>query len=645
MNRDSIIGIILIAALFVGYVIYSSPSKEELAKQQRVADSIALVQNNRVDSLNRVKALAEKKTKKKQENVVVAGKDTVTSTANVQTDLIEKYGAFANAKIGKKEFFSIETDLYDIKLLNEGGRVYSVQLKNFVTYDSLPLILFDSDTSSFGLNFFSRNRNINTNNFFFEPYINGKKIIQGEKIKITGDEKKQIAFRLYPNTPDSQYDKKSYIEYLYTISGDNYMMDMDIRFVNFGDYVDPGTSFVNLDWKENLRRQDRGVDRTNGYGVYYKYHGDDVENITENKDGSEDLSTKVKWVSFKQHFFSSTIIAKDAFLDGKVEAIKDENASSDRYLTTMQTNLGIPFQSNSNFGMSFYFGPNNFKILKDFKLDLERQIPIGWSFFLLAWINKYIVINVFDWLGSWGWNYGIVILVITILLKIVLFPIAYKMYLSSAKMRVLKPEIQEITKKYPKQEDAMKKQQETMALYRKAGVNPMAGCLPMLLQLPILIAMFRFFPSSIELRQKSFLWATDLSSYDTIYNFDFNIPFYGDHVSLFTLLMTISTLIYTHLNQKMMGQDTSGMPGMKVMMYLMPIFFLGFFNNYAAGLSYYYFLANVITFAQMFLFRQFVNEGKLREKIALNKKKKKKKSKWQQRLEDAQKQAAKNRKK
>ena len=310
----------------------------------------------------------------------------------------------------------------------------------------------------------------------------------------------------------------------------------------------------------------------------------------------------------------------------------------------MDANLGIPFESNGTFGMSMFFGPNNFKLLKSYGMDLDRQIPIGWEFFLFSIINRYIVINVFDWLGSWGWNYGIVILIITILLKLFLLPLAYKSYLSSAKMRVLKPEISEIAKKYPDQKDAMKKQQETMALYKKAGVNPMAGCIPVLLQMPILIAMFRFFPSAIELRQKSFLWAHDLSSYDSIWNFPdgFSIPFYGDHVSLFCLLMTISTIMYTYLNQKLMGQDTSAMPGMKFMMYLMPVFFLGFFNNYASGLSYYYLLANLITFLQMFLFRQFVNEDKLRAEIAKNKKKKVKKSKWQMRLEEAQKQAAKN---
>ena len=302
----------------------------------------------------------------------------------------------------------------------------------------------------------------------------------------------------------------------------------------------------------------------------------------------------------------------------------------------MMITLDVPVQGfdASKTDLRFYFGPNDYNILRSYDLELERQIPLGWSFFLLQWINRFAVIPVFTWLGSYGWNYGIVILMLTIMLKIVLFPIAYKTYRSTAKMRVLKPEIDEISKKFPKKEDSMKKQQATMALYKKAGLNPMAGCVPMLLQFPILIALFRFFPSSIELRQQSFLWAHDLSSYDSIATLPFEIPFYGDHVSLFTLLMTVSTIIYTWMNNQMMS-STQQMPGMKTMMYLMPIMFLGIFNNYASGLSYYYFLANVITFGQMFVIRRTINEDKIYKKLQENKKKPKKQSGFAKRLEDA----------
>jgi YidC/Oxa1 family membrane protein insertase len=279
--------------------------------------------------------------------------------------------------------------------------------------------------------------------------------------------------------------------------------------------------------------------------------------------------------------------------------------------------------------------------MRQYGMNLERQIPLGWSFFLMQWINRFAVIPVFNWLESSHLNYGIIILILTILLKIVLFPIAWKTYISSAKMRILKPEIEEIGLKFPKKEDAMKKQQATMSLYKKAGVNPMAGCVPMLLQFPILIALFRFFPSAFELRQQSFLWATDLSSYDSIYSWTTHIPllstYYGNHISLFTLLMTISTIMYTKMNNDMMG-STQQMPGMKTMMYLMPIMFLGFFNNFSAGLSYYYMLANLFTFAQMFIIRRFVNEDKLHARIQENKSKPVKKSSFQKRLEEMTKQ-------
>jgi len=306
----------------------------------------------------------------------------------------------------------------------------------------------------------------------------------------------------------------------------------------------------------------------------------------------------------------------------------------------MSASINIPLNltSNQSILFSFYFGPNKYNTLRKYHLDLERQIPLGWSFFLMQWINRYAVIPVFDFLSKFALNYGIIILILTLLLKIVLFPIAYKTYTSSAKMRVLKPDVDEIGNKFPKKEDAMKKQQAVMALYKKAGVNPMSGCVPLLLQMPILIALFRFFPSSIELRQQSFLWAHDLSSYDSILNLPFTIPFYGDHVSLFCLLMTISTIIYTKINNDMMSGSTQQMPGMKTMMYLMPVMFLGFFNDYSSGLSYYYLLANLITFAQMWAFRKFVNEDAIRVKIQENKKKTVKVSSFQKRLEDMAKQ-------
>ncbi len=507
---------------------------------------------------------------------------------------------------------------------------------DYKTFDSLPLIIFDPGTSSFDLSFFAQSRSINTKDFYFKPFLNGKPYIN-ESLKTSASDSLVFSMRLFADDASGTVDPTKYIEFEYRLQPDNYMIGFDIKMVGMETVLASNTSFLAINWKADLLRQEKSVDNMNGSTIYYKHVNDDVEYLSETKDEELSVKTRVKWVSFKQRFFTSTLIAGNQFDNADMSTITKPNPSNPRYLKSMETTVEMPFsfESSKTIPMSFYFGPNKFTELKSYHLDLERQIPLGWSFFLLAWINIYIVIPVFSFLGSYGWNYGIVILVLTVLLKIILFPIAYKTYTSSAKMRVLKPEVDEISAKYPKSEDAMKKQQAVMALYKKAGANPMSGCVPMLLQMPILIAMFSFFPSSIELRQQPFLWATDLSSYDSIWNLPFTIPFYGDHVSLFTLLMTISTIIYTYLQNEMMGSQSTQMPGMKTMMYIMPVMFLGLFNNYAAGLSYYYFLANVITFGQMYIFRLVIDEDKVHAKIQENKKKPVKKSGFQARLEEA----------
>jgi YidC/Oxa1 family membrane protein insertase len=393
-----------------------------------------------------------------------------------------------------------------------------------------------------------------------------------------------------------------------------------------------------LNWNDNLKRQEksRNMERMTST-IYYKYAADKVDYLSETKDEEKYLKNeKIKWLSFKQQFFTATIIADNFFAEPKFRT--QTLPGGNHYLKTMYAEVGVPFtpKDANAVSMSLYFGPNKYYNLRKYKANLEEQIPLGWGFFLLAWINIYAVIPVFTFFGNFGWNYGIIILILTILLKIILFPIAFKTYKSSAKMRVLKPDIDELTKKFTKKEDALKKQQATMELYKKAGVNPMAGCIPLLLQMPILIAMFRFFPSSIELRQQGFLWATDLSSYDSIWTFPggFTIPYYGDHVSLFALLMTISSIFYTKLNDQMMGSTQQQMPGMKTMMYLMPVMFLFWFNDYSSGLSYYYLLANLLTFAQIYIIRATIDEKKLHAQIEANKKKIVKKSSFQKRLED-----------
>ncbi len=611
------------------------PSKEEKEQIQRNQDSIAWVQKQeqrRFDSIAKLNARIEELEKASQQEDLPETKEVVTTIVKA------KYGDFGNAAMQDEKFYILENDVIKLKIFNRGGRVYSVELKDYVTYDTLPLILFDSDSSIFGFDFINNTRSINSNDLYFNPYWNENRWEGQDSILISGDETVSFSMRLYPDLGDDSFDTEKYVEYLYTMKGDDYMVDLQIKMVGVQDLIATNYNTLDLHWGANLRKQEKAVDRWNAPTIYYKHMNDDVDYLSETKDDEEAVNTRLKWISFKQHFFCITLITDQDFENANMATFTDPEPSNPKYLKSMYALVGLPYnqQQNQQFDLSFYFGPLKYKTLRKYKLDLEQQIPLGWSFFLLAWINQYAVIPVFDFLGSFGWNYGIIILILTILLKIVLFPIAYKTYKSSAKMRALKPEIEEINKKFPKKEESMKKQQATMALYKQAGVNPLAGCIPMLLQMPILIAMFRFFPSSIELRQKSFLWAHDLSSYDSIWTFPngFEIPFYGDHVSLFTLLMTVSTIFYTKLNNQMMSSSQQ-MPGMKWMMYLMPVMFLGIFNNYASALSYYYLLANLITFGQMYIFRLAIDDKKLRQQIQLNKKKPKKKSGFQKRLEDA----------
>ncbi|HDO27544.1 MAG TPA: membrane protein insertase YidC [Bacteroidetes bacterium] len=629
MNKNTILGFILIAAIMIGYTVWMSPSKEEKARLQRIEDSIS-----------RVKKIAERKQaelKKQLPPEEVTEKNSVPAQEQgaEAKDLGErrnKYANFANESIGRKDTITIETDLVTYKISTKSGFIIDAVLKKYQTWDSLPLQLFEPGYNNFGLAFFSQNKLVNTNELYFTPTDSSSR-----HFSISGDKDFQFSMRLYADDSEGKTNPNSYIEYLYNFKGDNYMFDFTINLVNMRGVIPANINTMELNWFSDLIQQERSIDRFNGSTVYYKFYHDDVDYLSETKDEEKQINTRLRWVSFKQRFFSSTLIAKEYFGGGNIKTYELKDKPYPKYLKTMSASLDVPINpsGNTSIPLSMYMGPNKFKTLRSYHLELERQIPIGWSLFILAWINEYIIIPVFDWLGGYGWNYGIVILVLTIMLKTVLFPIAYKTYMSSAKMRVLKPEVEEINKKFPKKEDAMKKQKAVMGLYKKAGANPASGCVPMLLQMPILFAMFRFFPSSIELRQQSFLWAHDLSSYDSILDLPFKIPFYGDHVSLFTLLMTISTVMYTYLNNQMMGQQTTQMPGMKTMMYIMPVMFLGIFNNYASGLSYYYFLANIITFGQMFVFRYLVNEDKLRAQIEANKKKPRKTSNFQKRLEEA----------
>lgn len=414
------------------------------------------------------------------------------------------------------------------------------------------------------------------------------------------------------------------------------MVGFRIHYVNMDKVIDSNQREPDLVWDMVVPRQERGAANENNYtNIHYKFVADDDEAFSAGKEEeSKSLSTKLKWIAFKQQFFSSVLIAGDAFENADLKSVKAADTS--KYLKQYSANIGLNYQSGANFTvpMSFYFGPNHYPTLKKYNLDLEKLVFLGRN--IIRGINKFVIIPIFNWLNHFISNFGIIILLLTIIIKIGLFPLTFKSYQSQAKMRVLKPQVDEINKKIPK-EKAMERQQAMMALYKKAGVNPLGGCLPMLLQFPILIAMFRFFPTSIELRQHGFLWADDLSTYDSILSLPFNIPFYGNHISLFTILMTVTTIISMKMSQQTQMSDAQ-MPGMKTLMYIMPVMFMFFLNNFSAGLTYYYFLANVITIGQNELFKRMIDEEKLLKKIQANKAKPVKKSKFQERLENMAKQ-------
>ena len=636
MNKNSVIGIILIIGILVGWSIWVTPSKEEIAKQRAYQDSIYRANRERYieDSIRFAEA------QKATEQQIVAQMSNGELSDAVMRD---KYGVFTTMAKGEEKIYTIENDVMKMTLTSKGAYVKTVELKDYKTWDSLPLIGFDENTSKFNLSFFASNRNINTIDLYFEPYLNNWKY-DGDEHIIVKDKPLTFSFKAFSDNLSDELNPNQYIEFTYTVTKDEYMVDFDVKTVNMKNVIASNTNFVTIDWYVDLLKQEKAVDRYNGSNVYYKFLSDDVESLSGNrggeKDGEQDLRSNLKWLSFKQRFFSYSLIAKDNFNSAVVGMKTDIRQNNPRYLKTMYATVDVPFdafQETNDMPMQFYFGPNSLKIMDKYDIDLDKQIPLGGK--LVGWINRYIVVNVFNWLGSYGWNYGIVILVLTVIIKLALMPFAFKSYQSTAKMRVLKPEVDEINAKYPDEKDNMKKQQAVMDLYRKAGASPTSGCLPMLLQLPILWAVFRFFPSSIELRQQPFLWADDLSTYDSILDLGFNIPFYGDHVSLFTLLMTVTTILYTYINNKQMAStNQQGMKGMKVMMYIMPIMFLGLFNSYSAGLSYYYMLVNIITFLQMYLFRVFMDDEKLRKKIEMAKQKPVKKSGFQKRLEELQRQ-------
>ncbi len=627
MDRNTIIGIVLIFAILIGFSYLNKPSEEQIEAAKRRQDSIAQVEALR-------KQEAETQIKEMEQEAEEASLDQLSDSTVASNEAIAKYGAFGAAAIGDEKFITLENNLMKVTVSTKGGKIYSVELKGYQTYDSLPLILFEGAGNMFGMNFFSQNRSILTDDLYFKPSVSRDNItVSGSEVKKgkKGNEKYNEV-----NPGGSEYislrldaGNGRYLEYEYGLKHNSYMVDFNIKGVGLSQLVPQNTNYLNFNWAfaaPRLERQSKfGEDRYTT--VSYKYLGDDVDDLGKAKTDEETLKTKVKWISFKQLFFSSTIIANESFptADIRYDYLEDDPD----YVGGFFADIALPYEGKptENYDLQFYFGPNHYNTLKQYDMSMERVIDLGY----VRFVNTWLIIPVFNFLRNHISNFGIIILLLTVFIKMLLLPLTYKSYISQAKMKALKPEIDELTAKYGK-DKAMEKQQATMALYKKAGVNPMGGCLPMLLQFPILISMFFFFPTSIELRQQSFLWAHDLSTYDSILNLPFEIPMYGAHVSLFCLLMTITTIVSTKMNSQ--ATTSQQMPGMQTMMYLMPVMFLFILNRYASGLSYYYFLANLITIGQMYLFRKLIDEDKIREQLkAKQKKAPAGKSKFQQRVE------------
>ena len=600
MDRNTITGLVVIALILIGYSYFMSPSKEEL-KAMHVRDSIARVEAQRAAALE----------KERQADFA----QQQNSEAQQATETIFKQDSLP------VEQYTLENNKIKLHINTKGGCIDYVDLKGYRTHDSLPLVLWKDHKSSMGLNFYARNKQINTANLVFVPNTNQK------ELNAEGSEQ-VLTMRAY-------VDESKYLEFEYKLAPDSYMVDFKINTYNLNDVIASNTNFLTLYWGVDMPQHEKSRDFESRYtGVYYNFSNNDVEHLSLTGDEKVDLPTSVKWVAYKQQFFSSVLIANESFPNVLVSTA---NNTTPGFLKTANAEISLPYSGKAieKYDMRFYFGPNSYPTLREYGKDIElpKLVDLGWKW--IAWFNRYVVIPIFNFLeANVTLNYGLIIFLLTLIIKLVLFPLTYKSYMSQAKMRVLKPQIDEINKKIPA-DKAMERQQAIMKLYKKAGVNPMGGCLPMLLQMPILIALFYFFPGAIELRQKSFLWATDLASYDSIATLPFTIPFYGNHVSLFCLLMTITNILYMWYNSKNQPQNDQ-MKGMQVMMYIMPIMFLFIFNSYSSGLSYYYFIATLITIVQTWAIRKFVNDEKLLKQIELAKTKPVKKSKFQQKLEEMQ---------
>ena len=605
MNKNSIIGFVLIGVIMFGFTWYQNRQYQKQAEIQAQLDSIAMVEQMAAMALDSAK----------RAEGVVEGEMAGVKVLNMPA---YKDSLLTEARLATEGIYKLSNDKVEIEFTTRGAQIYSAKLNDYKTYDSTDLYLIKPNASQMGISVYA-GENINTKDFVFSVAEHTDSSIVMQLPFVGG----------------------GYIQQKYTLAEGSYMMQNELSFVGMENIIPRNVSNVDIDWSVIIPRLEKGYKNEKQYSkLDYYFEGDKKsEEIARGKDASKRIDAKIEWFAFQQQFFSAIMTADKGFASadfdvkyyGEDDPSRNLMACSAKLRSDVQmgsASVTVPFQ--------IYLGPNDYRGLKSFDKKYEKIIPLGgW---MVAWFSRLVIIPCFDLLGKFIHNYGLVILLMTLLIKLLISPLTIKSYKSTAKMQVMKPEIDKINAKYPDQKDAMKKQQATMELYQKAGISPMGGCLPMLLQMPILFAMFRFFPASIELRQQKFLWADDLSAYDSIVDFGFNIPLLGDHLSLFALLMALTMFFYSKMTSGQMSDDPN-MAGMKFMsVWLMPIMMFFICNNLSAALSYYYLLSNIITMGMTWYIRKYVvTEDKVRADMMLKAKQPKKKSKWQQRLEEAQK--------
>lgn len=630
------------AVLFLGFAYVNTKQQEkyqqEMAAWQAYQDSVAAASRPAVPAADSAAGGAA-------ESAVAASGETAAPEAEadlaqtVRQRRIAAMGEYLTAaQEAEPEEFTVENEVMTVRFSTRGGQITGVTLKDYTKYaprgqrDQL-IELMDPASARFDMSFYVKNglNNVKVNTMDY--------VFRAEPVETAGDARR-VTMRL-------AVAENAWLEYEYLIYNKqaperDYLVDFNVRLVNMAPQMANQTS-IGIDWSNVSYQNEKGFQNENMYTTLaYRFPGESSIEELGMSDGakSKSVSTAVNWVAFKQQFFSSVFIAPQNVSSANMAF--DTAAPGSELLKSFSVQMAVPYSAQvEGYDFAFYFGPNKYAILKKVTdnngadLHMERLIPLGWGIF--GWVNRWCVIPVFDFLRNYIGSFGIIILILVILVKLVISPLTYKSYVSMAKMRLIKPQVDELNKKYPKKEDAMKKQQATMELYKKAGINPMGGCIPMLIQLPILIAMFRFFPASIELREQPFLWADDLSSYDSIVNLPFSIPFYGDHVSLFALLMAVSLFGYSYFNYQQTASSQPQMAGMKFMMvYMMPIMMLLWFNSYSSGLCYYYLLSNLFTIGQTLVIRRIVDDEKIHAVMQANaaRKSKGKKSKFQQRYEE-----------